>query len=240
MATKNELKFVRSLQQKKYRNQNGMFVVEGAKMVNELLASDYEAVSVYTVDASALNTTDLSVSLITERELGQMSGLTQPNTAIGVFRIPASGKPNDTDWILALDDVRDPGNLGTIIRLCDWFGIRHLVCSEHTVDCYNPKVLQATMGSITRVTVGYCDLASYLGDANRPIYGAFMEGEPVYGLSLEKSGILIMGNEGKGISAEIENIVSKKVSIPRYGDNGAESLNVAMATAVFLHEIRKV
>ncbi|NHF60844.1 RNA methyltransferase [Flavobacteriaceae bacterium TP-CH-4] len=239
MVVKNQIKFVKSLQQKKYRNQSGMFVVEGIKSVRELLRSDYMVEKVYVTDPEILEGNPSDIELVTERELKQMSGLQHPNTALGVFHIPKPSKIEYNDWILALDDVRDPGNLGTIIRLCDWFGIQHLICSEHTVDCYNPKVLQATMGSITRVNIGYTDLHRFLGQAKVPIYGAFMEGSSIYQEAFPKVGILLMGNEGKGISEELSAIVSKKVSIPRFGGSAAESLNVAMATSILLNEIRR-
>ena len=143
------------------------------------------------------------------------------------------------DWTVVLDAVRDPGNLGTIIRLCDWFGVDELVCSSDTVDCYNPKVLQATMGSIARVSVTYTNIADYLSESERPIYGAYMDGASVYRTNLGENGILVMGNEANGISEEIGKLITERISIPQFGVSTTESLNVATATAILLNEIRR-
>ena len=146
---------------------------------------------------------------------------------------------DNNDWILVLDGIQDPGNLGTIIRLCDWFGIQHLVCSENTVDCFNPKVLQATMGSITRVNIVYRDLEDFLKSVPLPIFGSFMSGKPVKELTLPAKGVLVMGNEGNGISKEVEVLCRQTVSIPQYGQKTTESLNVGTASAILLNEIRR-
>ncbi|MEP5913894.1 MAG: RNA methyltransferase, partial [Flavobacteriaceae bacterium] len=172
-------------------------------------------------------------------ELKQMSSLSNANGILGVFRIFDIAKIENTDWMVALDVVRDPGNLGTIIRLCDWFGINQLVCSLDTVDCYNPKVLQATMGSIARVNIVYTDLEEFLTNADTPVYGAFMDGDVVYDKKLPKSGILVMGNEANGISAEINSKIKNRIAIPQFGSATTESLNVATATGILLNEIRR-
>lgn len=246
MVVKNQIKFIKSLQQKKYRNQNGMFVVEGIKSVREFLNSDYKVEKVYMTSPDIFDMEVPEMELISEGELAQMSGLHSPNSVLGVFHIPIPKKLEITDWILVLDDIRDPGNLGTIIRLCDWFGIEHLVCSEHTVDCYNPKVLQATMGSITRVNLGYTDLTRFLSTTDMPVYGTFMGGAAVYTEKLPPAGILVMGNEANGISTAVEKLINQKISIPqpasrkgRTSNRTTESLNVATATAIFLNEIRR-
>ncbi len=239
MVSKNQIKLVKSLQQKKYRNQHGLFVVEGVKLIKELLDSRFKAQTIFTTEVSAFNGQDAVVESVTEAELRKMSGFTTPNTVIGVFEMAKIGNIDFSDWILAVDDVRDPGNLGTIIRLCDWFDIKHLVCSKNTVDCYNPKTLQATMGSIARVQVGYTDLEDFLRKTDLPIFGAFMEGQPVYTTKMPEKGILVMGNEANGISSEVQALVSEKISIPQFGKNSAESLNVATATAILLNEIRR-
>jgi len=239
MLVKSQIKLIRSLQQKKYRNQHGLFFVEGKKTVDELLASDFKAHSVFSDDASFFNSSDDIFSEISSNDLKQISFLKNPNGVLGLFHIPESKKVDFTDWIVALDDVRDPGNLGTIIRLCDWFGIRNLVCSKNTVDCFNPKVLQATMGSISRVNITYVDLAAFLTESKSPIYGAFMNGESVYECKLPEKGIIILGNEGKGISTEIHSLTNQKISIPQFGSKTTESLNVATATAILLNEIRR-
>jgi TrmH family RNA methyltransferase len=239
MVGKSQIKFIKSLQQKKYRNQNGMFVVEGIKTVQELLNSNIEPYKIYCTTAELFQYLGDKFEIISEVDLKKMSSLKSPNKILGIFKFPQPRKVDENDWILALDDVRDPGNLGTIIRLCDWFGIKHLVCSEQTVDCYNPKVLQATMGSITRVNIIYTDLVNYIEKSELPVYGTFMDGNTVYSSKLPSKGILVMGNEANGISSEIENLVNLKVSIPQFGSKATESLNVATATAIFLNEIRR-
>jgi len=239
MVVKSQIKLIRSLQQKKYRNQHGLFFVEGKKTVEELLNSNFKPHSIYCTDS---NTFNISVDIQTEisvAELKQISFLKNPNGGLGVFHIPEAKPLDFKDWMVALDDIRDPGNLGTIIRLCDWFGIRSLVCSQNTVDCYNPKTLQATMGSISRVSITYLDLASFLGESEIPIYGAFMDGESVYENKLTEKGIIVLGNEGNGISTKVSAVISKRIAIPQYGNKTTESLNVATATAILLHEIRR-
>ena len=239
MVGKSQIKFIKSLQQKKYRSRNGMFVVEGTKTIKELLGSDIEASKVYCSDEDLFDVDRDKVVLVSEGDLSRMSGLKSPSKALGVFLIPRPKTIDFDDWILVLDNLRDPGNLGTIIRLCDWFGISQLVCSPDTVDCYNPKVLQATMGSIARVNVVHTDLASFLAKAELSIFGTFMGGHSVYETNLPQKGIMVMGNEANGISPSIEALVHSKIGIPRYGDRDTESLNVATATAIFLNEIRR-
>ncbi len=239
MVGKSQIKFIKSLQQKKYRNHNGMFVVEGIKTVQELLDSNIEPYKIYSTSAELFQYPGDQIEIISEVDLKKISGLKKPNKVLGIFEIPKPRKVDENDWILALDDIRDPGNLGTIIRLCDWFGIKHIVCSAQTVDCYNPKVLQATMGSITRVNIIFTDLVHYLEKSERPVYGTFMDGNTVYSSKLPLKGILVMGNEANGISSKIENLVNSKVSIPQFGSKATESLNVATAAAIFLNEIRR-
>ncbi|MGB5555226.1 MAG: RNA methyltransferase, partial [Flavobacteriaceae bacterium] len=194
---------------------------------------------VYATDPAFVAAYNNKATLVKASELKQMSGLKNPNMVLGVFIIPQPKTVDFKDWVLVLDDVRDPGNLGTIIRLCDWFGIKHLVCSPNTVDCYNPKVLQATMGSVAKVNIVYTGLATFLKSVQVTIYGGFMNGVAVYGSSLPEKGVLIMGNEANGISEEIEALVAHKISIPQFGDKTAESLNVATATAILLNEVRR-
>ena len=240
MVGKSQIKFIKSLQQKKYRNQHGMFLVEGLKTVQELLDSNFEPHKLYTTDAAMILADQVGTELISEAELKKISNLKTPNKVLAIFKFPDIKPIDDREWILALDDIRDPGNLGTIIRLCDWFGIQHLVCSENTVDCFNPKVLQATMGSIARVNIVYTDLLQFITDYKGLVYGTFMDGEPVYNIKLPQKGILVMGNEANGISNEIKNKVDKKISIPQFGGRQTESLNVATAAAIFLNEIRRI
>ncbi len=240
MLSKSQIKLIRSLQQKKYRNQLGLFFVEGKKTVQELLDSNFRPHSIYAEDVNMFSISDDSFTQITAADLKQISSLKNPNGVLGVFYIPKTKPVDLNDWIVVLDDIRDPGNLGTIIRLCDWFGIKNLVCSSNTVDCYNPKVLQATMGSISRIHITYTALDVFLKGSEIPIFGAFMNGASVYSSKLPEKGMLILGNEGKGISKEIETLVSKKITIPQHGNKTTESLNVATATAILLNEIRRV
>ena len=246
MVVKSQIKLIKSLQQKKYRNQHSLFVMEGVKAVQELLKSNIVDHQIYSTDISLFPGYEKSVELISEKELHQMSNLKSPNKVLGVFQIPKpkladiSNLPEgQTGWVVVLDEVADPGNLGTIIRLCDWFGIHHLICSKNTVDCYNPKVLQATMGSIARVNVFYYDLLQVLKDSKVPIYGTFMDTKSIYEKKLSDSGILVLGNEANGISREVEALCTDRLSIPQFGKSSGESLNVATATAICLSEIRR-
>ncbi|ALJ06240.1 RNA methyltransferase [Pseudalgibacter alginicilyticus] len=238
MLSKNQIKLITSLKQKKYRQQHGFFVVEGIKTINELLQSYFELHALYTTET--FNIDAKREVLISKTDLKRISFLTTPNTALAIFKIPESKPIYEKGLIVALDALRDPGNLGTIIRLCDWFGIKDLVCSHETVDCFNPKVIQASMGSISRVNISYVNLEKFLKDQTIPVFGAFMTGENVYQKILSENGVLVMGNEANGISKNIETIITEKISIPRFGEvQATESLNVATATAVLLSEFRR-
>ncbi|AEH00376.1 RNA methyltransferase [Lacinutrix sp. 5H-3-7-4] len=238
MLSKSQIKLITRLKQKKYRVAEGFFVAEGVKVINELLNSTLELHHLFTTETFKINNNE---TLITQAELKKISFLTTPNKALAVFKIPEAVKIDTNGLIVALDDVRDPGNLGTIIRLCDWYGITNLVCSIGTVDCYNPKVIQATMGSITRVNISYLNLSYFLKQNNKtPILGAFMDGENVYKTKLPNSGILVMGNEANGVSKTIEEQVTNRIAIPRFGTlQATESLNVATATAILLSEFKR-
>ncbi|MFK5972885.1 MAG: RNA methyltransferase [Flavobacteriaceae bacterium] len=239
MVVKSQIKLIKSLHQKKYRIRYGMFVVEGIKAVTELLDSHFKVYKVYAAEVGELKGKTDFLEIITENEIKQMSSLKNPGKILAVFYI-AKPRPVDfKDWVVALDDVRDPGNLGTIIRLCDWFGIRHLICSSNTVDCFNPKVLQATMGSISRVNILYTELSEFLSNSELPVYGAFMNGETVYNTTAPRRGVLVLGNEANGISKEVEALVNVKICIPQFGERTAESLNVATASAILLSELRR-
>jgi TrmH family RNA methyltransferase len=240
MVSKNQIKLITSLQQKKFRQIHQLFVAEGVKVIQELLKSNFELEHLYVTEHLFEEIDTEKKSIISDTDLKRISSLSTANNCLAVFKIPAAISTNSDGLILALDNIRDPGNLGTIIRLCDWFGIAQIVCSEQTVDSYNPKVVQATMGSIARVAVKYVDLQKYLSKATLPIFGTFMEGENVYSKDLPTNGILVLGNEANGISSEIEKLVTNKLSIPRFGDlQQTESLNVATATAIFLSEFRR-
>ncbi|CAM1364018.1 RNA methyltransferase, TrmH family [Tenacibaculum sediminilitoris] len=238
--SRNNIKLITSLQQKKYRHKHQLFVAEGVKVVNELLASSLELEQLYTTDESFRTSKEAKIILISESELKKISTLKTPNKVLGLFKIPKKKEINKSSFIVALDGINDPGNLGTIIRLCDWFGISELVCSKDTVDCYNQKVVQSTMGSLTRVQVTYVDLLNFIKDTSLPIYMADMHGDNVYTTSLPKQAILVMGNEANGISPKIATIVQNNITIPRFGDlQQTESLNVATATAILLSEFKR-
>lgn len=238
MLSKNTIKRITRLGQKKYRTNEGLFVAEGVKVIQELLDSSLELKEIYSIEESLFN--NHKAIGITPKELKSISFLSTPQKALAVFKIPMVGTSQDKGITVVLDNVRDPGNLGTIIRLCDWFGVTDLVCSEGTVDCFNPKVIQATMGSIARVTIRYTRLVNYLEQSSRAIYGTFMDGDNVYETSLNQDAILVMGNEANGITPEITALVHHAVAIPRFGTlKATESLNVAMATSIFLSEFRR-
>ncbi|MDK2771949.1 MAG: RNA methyltransferase [Flavobacterium sp.] len=241
MLSKNQIKIITSLSQKKYRKQHQLFIAEGKKVIEELMPN-FELEWLFCVgDLNFKNVDKNKVYQVTDTEIKKISVLTTATNCLAVFRIPEERENKELKGlIVALDDIRDPGNLGTIIRLCDWFGIETLLCSEETVDVYNPKVVQATMGSISRVHVVYGNIVEILNTISLPVFGTFMEGENIYQKKLPKEGIIVMGNEANGISVEIEKIAKNKISIPRFGKlQETESLNVATATAIILSEFRR-
>lgn len=238
MLTKNQIKLITSLKQKKFRTQHQLFVVEGVKVVQEFLNSNYDLDAIFAVDDrfSQYNQKFIKVD---SKELAKISGFSTPNKVLATFKIPSALA---VDWyalVVALDGINDPGNLGTIIRLCDWFGIENLVCSETTVDCYNPKVVQASMGSHTRVNISYLDLTKNLPTTSNCM-GTFMDGDSIYEQNLPKTGVIVLGNEANGISEEVEALMQTRLSIPRFGKvKQTESLNVANAAAIILSEFKR-
>ena len=240
MVSKNQIKLISSLQQKKYRVANQLFFAEGVKVIQELLLSNFELEHLYTTQNDFEKVLTSKKTLVHETDLKKISALATPNTCLAVFKIPVEKKIMESGLMVALDSIRDPGNLGTILRLCDWFGVKQLLCSKETVDIYNPKVVQATMGSIARVNVNYIDLKAFVSQTKLPVFGTFMDGENIYKTALPKEGIIVMGNEANGISQELEKIIKNRLSIPRFGDiQKTESLNVATATAIILSEFRR-
>jgi len=237
VISKNQIKFIKSLSLKKNRVKSKLFVVEGEKIVNELLNSDFEIEHIYaTKQFSGINSIVKSlITIVGDDELSRISNLTSPNNVLAIVNISQKESNNNHGVVLVLDDVNDPGNLGTIIRMCDWFGVTQLICSKSTVDCYNPKVVQSAMGSLFRVNIRYLDLTTYLTNVDTPIYGAYINGVDVKEQELPEQAHLIMGNEANGISESITKYITNKVSIKNIGDN-AESLNVAVATSILLHE----
>lgn len=233
--SKNKIKLIRSLRLKKNRDAEHLFVVEGEKIINEILTEQPDSLEfICSIDEQF----QFERSYLTdERGMKEISSLKSPGNLLAVVRFPHQ-KSGESDLILALDGIQDPGNLGTIIRTAEWFGISTIVCSNDTVDCYNSKVVQATMGSLFRMSISYTDLNQFLSDTELPIYGALLDGVDMYSTPLEKKGILVIGNEGKGISDEIKTCVTNPIFIPKYGE--AESLNAAMATGIILAEYRRL
>ena len=240
MVSKNQIKLITSLQQKKYRQTHQLFMAEGAKIIGELLTSNFVLENLFVTEDLFGEVSSNKKTCISYDELKKISALATPNNCLGLFQIPTVKNINTTNLIVALDDIRDPGNLGTIIRLCDWFGVEQIICSEQTVDLYNPKVVQATMGSIARVQINYGNIEEFISKTSLPVYGTFMNGENVYQTVLPKSGILVLGNEANGISPEIEKVIANRIAIPRFGNlQQTESLNVATAAAIFLSEFKR-
>lgn len=237
MISKNQIKFIKSLSLKKNRVKAQLFVAEGEKIVNELLNSEFEIENIYaTKQFSGLNSCPKSaVTLVSNEELSRISNLTSPNNVLAIVKISQQQSEKNHGITLVLDDVNDPGNLGTIIRMCDWFGVTQLICSKSTVDCYNPKVVQSAMGSLFRFDIKYLELTTYLADIDTPIYGAYMNGVDVKVQEIPNKVHLIMGNEANGISESISKYITNKVSVKNIGQK-AESLNVAIATSILLHE----
>jgi TrmH family RNA methyltransferase len=240
MVSKNQIKLISSLQQKKQRQTHQLFIAEGIKGIQELLDAHFELEHLYTTELDFETVPTSLRTQVSEVDLKKISALTTPNTCLAVFKIPEPKNISTTGLIVALDSIRDPGNLGTILRLCDWFGIQQIVCSKETVDVYNPKVVQATMGSIARVNVTYVDLNDFIATSKLPVFGTFMDGENIYNSALPQDGIIVMGNEANGISSELEKIITNRLTIPRFGIlQKTESLNVATATAIVLSEFRR-
>ncbi len=240
MLSKNKIKIIASLKTKKHRNKHALFVVEGKKSVIEFLNSKFELDSLFYTEAFLEMPNNLG-QLISANELKKISFLKNPNQILAVFKIPNT-KENlkENGLIIALDAIKDPGNLGTIIRLCDWFGASQLVCSKETVDCFNEKAIQASMGSLTRISIIYTDLNNYLQNTKLPVFATTMNGKNIYSEKLPKEAIIVLGNEANGISEQNLTIIQNNISIPKFGKmQQTESLNVATATAILLSEFRR-
>jgi RNA methyltransferase, TrmH family len=234
--SKNKIKWIRSLQQKKTREGLGFFVVEGDKMVAEVLESKQHKVHLLCLtpeSAISSQQVQLSVATVSSDELKSISSLMNPNKSLAVVHLPQK-KQVESPFRIALDGIQDPGNMGTILRLADWFGVEEIICSRDTVDIYNSKVVQASMGAIFRINVRYCDLQEYLQNTDQKVYGALLTGENLYEKPLIPSGILVLGNEGNGISEKIMETITDPITIPRLGK--AESLNVSTAAGILLSE----
>jgi TrmH family RNA methyltransferase len=235
MISKNQIKFVKQLEQKKYRRREGLFVAEGPKVVGDLIRAGFKPQALYATSGEWA-----MAQTVTEEELRKVSFLQHPQQVVALFKIPVVKQAIPTTLHLALDGIQDPGNLGTIIRIADWFGIDTVFCSEDTADAWAPKVVQATMGSIARVNIIYTDLAALLDSTTLPVYGTLLDGVNIYTQSLTPDGIIVMGNEGNGISKKIRERIDHRLLIPPFskGDT-AESLNVAIATAITCSEFRR-
>jgi TrmH family RNA methyltransferase len=245
MVSKSQISFIKSLQQKKFRKEHSLFVAEGNKSVTEFITSGYEISTIYHTPAYDAKLLKLSKKVnfqdISVADMQKISSLTTPQEVLAVIHIPEwpnlSKDSLRDQFTLVLDGVQDPGNLGTIIRTADWFGITNIICSEDTVDAYNPKVVQATMGSLARVNLHYTNLASLLPQLKLPIFGAMLDGNNIYTANFGTEGLVVMGNEGNGLRPEIQQLITQAITIPRLG--GAESLNVAIATALFCGELSR-
>lgn len=239
MLTKQQIKDINRLKQKKYRNQAGLFIVEGIKSIKEFLKSDYKLYQLYsTVDLFSIKNKNFEI--ITEKELAKITHYKNPQVALGIFHTSDQPLSKTDSFSLVLSDISDPGNLGTLIRLCDWYGIKKIYCSEETVDCYNPKVVQASMGSLSRIEVFYTDLKNFLNDQDLPVYGATMDGQSVYQHDLPEKALLVIGNEANGINEDLKPYLTHLISIPKFKSSlKTESLNAAMAGGILISEFRR-
>ncbi|MEJ7693126.1 RNA methyltransferase [Daejeonella sp.] len=245
MISKSQISFIKSLQQKKLRKEHGLFTAEGLKSISEFINSEYVIDTIFYTENVMPKLGKLSHNIkqveISTSELSKISALTTPQQLLALIKIPETRVLTPQmlkgSFTLALDGIQDPGNLGTIIRTADWFGFNRLICSEDTVDVYNAKVVQATMGSLSRVQVEYTDLQKLLQDCPLPVFGALLHGKSIYQTNFDVEGIVILGNEGNGIRPEIITYISHPVTIPRFGK--AESLNVAICASIFCSEMRR-
>jgi TrmH family RNA methyltransferase len=243
MLSKSQISLFKSLQHKKFRKVHGLFVAEGYKSVTEFINSGYVVDTIYHTADIAPNLLKLSAKMnfheISLQDITKISSLTTPPDVIALIKIPQwpilNASALKQKYALVLDGIQDPGNMGTIIRTADWYGITHIICSEDSVDVYNSKVVQATMGSLARVNVYYADLKTVIPQLNLPVYGALLDGQNIYNTTFAPEGLIVMGNEGNGIRPEIQQMVGMAITIPRIGK--AESLNVAIATAIFCSEV---
>jgi len=234
MITKNQIKLIKSLRLKKNRIQFGFFVAEGEKIVDELIESDLDSINVFSISDKYKNLKN-HIS-INSTQLKQISNLKSPNNVVGIFKIPKDQKIDFNANIVALEEINDPGNLGTIIRLCDWFGIKNIICSSNSVDCYNPKVIQASMGSICRVNISYMDFHKLLISENYNTVAADLEGKNLRDFNFSENQIIFFGSESNGFSKKLSSQIDYKITIQRYNDN-VESLNLATSVGIILSEL---
>ena len=239
MLSKNQQKIIQKLQQKKYRNELGLFVVEGKKGILEFVQAGFKVEAIFATSLFSEQLNKFPLTLISKEELSKISTLKNPDEGVAIFHQPKHKGILQEGIILALDNIQDPGNLGTLIRLCDWFGIETLLCSEQTVDCYNPKVVQASMGSLSRMEVHYLPLEGFLATCALPVYVATLEGENLYTTTFPEDCVIVLGNEANGVSPEVVALADGAITIPRFGRRQqAESLNVAMAGAIIVSQVK--
>lgn len=246
MLSKSQISFIKSLHQKKYRKEHGLFLVEGIKSIKEFIQSNYQIHTIFynSEQANLLPKLSANINLfeVNNAELGKISTLQTPQGFLALVHIPKNKKLDQQElknqFTLVLDGVQDPGNMGTIIRTADWFGFKKIICTEDTVEAYNPKTVQATMGSLARIDIYYQNVDLLLEEIKIPVFGALLDGESIYNVKWGNEGLVVLGNEGKGISEAIMNKVNKPVTIPRVGE--AESLNVAVSAAIFCAELVRV
>ena len=234
--TSADIKWIRSMHDKSGRKETGCFIIEGYKLVKEAIQQErFELVLIVAnsgITDELSDNTSCPIKHGSPNEMQRISSLKNSSDILAVLRMPTLVSPIIKHRVICLDNIQDPGNLGTIIRIADWFGITSIIASEQTADCYNPKTIQATMGSIFRVSISYCNLTEILKDLKTPIYGAVMDGSSIQEMTMEPEGVLVIGNEGKGISEELMPYLSHRISIPRTG--GAESLNAAVACGILV------
>ena len=236
MVSDKQIKIIKSLKLKKNRIKHNLFVAEGDKTILELILADFKINSLYSINTN-IEGVENSVVQLSKSELNKMSNLLNPKNSLGVFEIPKSKNIDYNKLIIGLDNISDPGNLGTIIRLCDWFGVEDLICSLETVDCYNPKVVQASMGSISRINITYLDLQKTIENNSIKTYGTYMQGDSLYDIDEIQKGLVLFGNEANGINPNLSKFIDKRLSIPRFGKlKKTESLNVANALSIVLSE----
>lgn len=249
MISKSKIKLIGSLEHKRFRNETGLFLAEGPKLVADLMQS-FKPQYIAATQSWAENNRNLfhapETDIVTQDELERASLLRTPQQVLALFHIPDYKLDTDIanhNLVLVLDGVQDPGNVGTIIRIADWFGIKDIVCSQQTADAYAPKTVQATMGALARVHMHYCDLNDFFAELDKttPVYGTLLDGENIYSTPLQNNGIIVMGNEGNGISQQIRSYVNQSLLIPSFpvGETTSESLNVAIATAIVCSEFRR-
>lgn len=236
--SKNKIKWIKSLQLKKHRDLENLYIVEGEKMVLEALSYAKDSIELLLYTASFdFDNEEIPSQLISEKELSMISTLKTPNKALAVLKKSRINSSYNDTLTIALDDIQDPGNMGTIMRIADWYGIKNIVCSIGTVDCFNPKVIQASMGAIYRINIQYVDLNKWLSRYKSEVYGALLEGENIYSKEKIVHGVLLLGNEGRGISSENRQYITQAISIPKFGL--AESLNVAVASGILVSEFKR-